>query len=508
MMMTESDGQLLRRYAVKESDTDFEMVLRRHLDLVYGTAMRRLRDPYLAQEVTQNVFVSLAKKAGGFRPESQVAGWLHRAAVLEANHCLRTELRRRRREERAAEMGQENPNGENGSDDLIDLLDDGLLRLPDKNREALILRFFHEKSLRDVGQALGIGEDAAQKRVAKSVKLLANFFRRKGYAVSISALTVSFFQQASPAAPVAVETAVMESIRQGTTVSGSILTTGMQPISLSSMGKVPVFAICLAMVAIPAIVQWRVLDRLEDLNRDRRAQIRENERLLNEALASAQSNTELEPNETRTLAAITSQGDFHWDDDPNFVRIRKADLDSVRVNVLTRDLALTDEICQILAITDHERQSLDQTLADVSREFRSLEAEHTVETEEHPQGFHHQGAKRTFVVAPFPGKGQALQQSLLGTFTKTLGMERTGFLLKQAGRVVREGFSDFGSLEKIVSVAEPEQDPNHPFDPSDPPRYTVYVEFRKDGGMQQATSNRYEAGAIPAQLRPFVLTTP
>src|SRR5436309_1265105 len=101
-----SDQQLLREYVDGGSERAFQSLVQQHVDLVYSTALRRLGDAGLAEEVTQNVFVALARKAPFLGRDAPLAAWLHKTTLLEARHRLRTELRRKRREETAVALGR------------------------------------------------------------------------------------------------------------------------------------------------------------------------------------------------------------------------------------------------------------------------------------------------------------------------------------------------------------------------------------------------------------------
>src|SRR6266478_9681490 len=99
------DFELLQKFARRGDQDAFAAVVRRHLDLVYATALRKSEDPGAAEEVAQNVFVALARKAWRFAPDDSLPAWLYRTTLLEAKSWLRGELRRRRREQTAAELG-------------------------------------------------------------------------------------------------------------------------------------------------------------------------------------------------------------------------------------------------------------------------------------------------------------------------------------------------------------------------------------------------------------------
>src|SRR5215470_5281704 len=161
------DFDLLQRFTRHGEQTAFADVVRRHLDLVFATALRKVEDPGAAQEVAQNVFTALARKAWRFAPDDSLPAWLHKAALLESKTWLRGELGRRRREQTAAELRttMNTPEDQPAFHALVPLLDEALLSLREKDRTALLLRFYESQSLREVGAALGSGEDAARKRV-------------------------------------------------------------------------------------------------------------------------------------------------------------------------------------------------------------------------------------------------------------------------------------------------------------------------------------------------------
>lgn len=186
-----NDQERLRDFALNGSDQAFEGLVREHLGLVYATARRQLGDASLAEEVTQNVFLSLARKADALKCHGTIAGWLHQSTLLECRHCLRTELRRQRRERAAIEAGTLDPATGSSWRTLVPMLDEALLHLGDRERAPLLLRFLEEKSFRDVGRELGISEEAARKRVNKALAALMKFFHKKGFSIpGFSAATI------------------------------------------------------------------------------------------------------------------------------------------------------------------------------------------------------------------------------------------------------------------------------------------------------------------------------
>src|SRR5579883_2748564 len=100
-----NDTERLRRYAAERSDDAFREIVHEHISLVYGTALRQLAgDAHLAQDVSQRVFVALARKAKQLQAHRFLAGWLYQCTRFEAARVVRAEGRRRQREQKAYAM--------------------------------------------------------------------------------------------------------------------------------------------------------------------------------------------------------------------------------------------------------------------------------------------------------------------------------------------------------------------------------------------------------------------
>src|SRR5262245_40305879 len=196
------DFELLQRFVRRSDQAAFTSLVHNHVDLVYGTAVRKAGDPAAAQEIAQNVFGALARKAWQFAPDDSLPAWLHRTTLLESKSWLRGELRRRRREQTAAELGTTMKTSDEQAAllALTPLLDEALLSLRDKDRTAVLLRFYERQSLRDVGTSLGVGEDAAQKRVQSALEKISEFFKRRGFRTATIAATAALLQHTTTSA--------------------------------------------------------------------------------------------------------------------------------------------------------------------------------------------------------------------------------------------------------------------------------------------------------------------
>jgi len=200
--MDMEDSELLREFSERGSDAAFTTLVDRYADLVYSTALRQLRDPDLAQEVAQTVFCLLARKARSLCNRTALVGWFYRAACFAAADVLRTERRRRERERKAAQMEIQATDTDTAWEQLSPLLDEAINQLGEKDRLAVLLRFFQRKPMREVGQALGISEDAAKMRVARSVEKLRGFFAKNGVACPAGIIAAVLSEKAIQAAPI------------------------------------------------------------------------------------------------------------------------------------------------------------------------------------------------------------------------------------------------------------------------------------------------------------------
>lgn len=197
-----TDQELLREYAVTRRDPAFTELVRRHVDFVYSVALRLVRDTHLAEDVTQAVFLAVASNAPKLAAGPALEGWLHVTTRNLAANTVRSEVRRRTREQEAAdrnEMAGSSPDADWAPIALH--LDEALGELTDLERDALLLRYFKNLDFRSVGMRLGVSDDAAQKRVGRALERLRECFMRRGITVGAGGLAAGLVTNGVQAAP-------------------------------------------------------------------------------------------------------------------------------------------------------------------------------------------------------------------------------------------------------------------------------------------------------------------
>ena len=245
--MTTDSQQLLADYAANGSDKAFQELVARYVDLVYSTAIRLVEgDTHRAKDVAQTVFVDLARTAATLSPNSMLGGWLHRHTCFVARTLMRGERRRQARERQAMEMSALNNHPDTALAEIAPVLDEAINELGADDRDAILLRFFERRNLRSVGEALGINENVAQKRVARAVHELANLLRRHGFTLPAAALATGLAAEAVTAAPAGLALSIAATVCAGTGAAGSAALTSAK---VAVMAKIKVGVICATLAA-------------------------------------------------------------------------------------------------------------------------------------------------------------------------------------------------------------------------------------------------------------------
>jgi RNA polymerase sigma factor (sigma-70 family) len=260
-MKERSDRDLLEEYVEEESDSAFAVIVERYTDLVYSAACRQVDEPDLARDVVQSVFTDLARKARWLKlkENGSLVGWLYRATRYAALTRMRSERRRQARERLAM---QQLPPGETSFDwsAIGPILDEAMAALSDADREVLLLRFFKNQDLRTVGAALGVSDDAAQKRVARGLEKLRVLLGDRGVSTSSTVLAAIISANAVQAAPTGFAAAIAASASGASASTLSIL----EIMAMTKSQLAATSAVIIASIVSPLILQHQAQATLRE----------------------------------------------------------------------------------------------------------------------------------------------------------------------------------------------------------------------------------------------------
>jgi RNA polymerase sigma factor (sigma-70 family) len=290
------DRQLLRRFATDRSETAFGELVTRHVTLVYSAALRQTGgDAHRAQDIAQLVFTDLARKAPALSENVVLAGWLHRATIFAARQILRGERRRRAREQEAVTMNAiQSETGNENWQQICPLLDKALERLNKTDRDALLLRFFEQQSLAQVGATLGGSEDAARKRINRALEKLRAILTRNGVTTTAAALSTVISANAIQVAPAGLA-ATLTNASLAAAGTGTAFT--LLKIMTMTKLKLGISALVIAGATTAFVVQYQTQIKLREENESLRQQMTqqisqlesENENLSNRLVAVGDS---------------------------------------------------------------------------------------------------------------------------------------------------------------------------------------------------------------------------
>ncbi len=248
--MTE-DAELLSRYAAEQSEAAFAELTRRHVDLVHSAALRLMNgDLHAAQDVTQQVFTEVAWQAKRLARHPALVGWLYTTTRQMALRMQRTDQRRQAREQEATMMNQLLHDDTPPADwnRLRPVIEDAMHELDDKDRYAVLLRFFQNKTLGEVGAALNLTENAARMRVDRALDKLRGKLARRGITTTAAALAAVVAANAVQAAPAGLAVTISAAAIAGSAVPASTLIVATKTIVMTTIQKTIVAAALAAAV--------------------------------------------------------------------------------------------------------------------------------------------------------------------------------------------------------------------------------------------------------------------
>ena len=254
MMSNAPDTELLEQFARNQSEAAFAELVKRYIGLVYCVAFRKTGNPQHAEDITQAVFIILARKAASLGAKTVLPGWLYSTARLTAANFHRAEMRRIRREQEAF---MQSTIEESALDalwrEVSPLLEDAMAGMGANDRDAIVLRFFQNRSLADVGTALGVSERTAQKRVNRALEKMRRFFLKRGVASTTAIIATAISSNSIYAAPPALAQIVTAAaIAKDAATAGSTVSLVKGVLKMMTFQKIKIAAVATALMLLAA----------------------------------------------------------------------------------------------------------------------------------------------------------------------------------------------------------------------------------------------------------------
>src|SRR5579862_4294258 len=241
--MMSDDMDLVREYARGKSEAAFADLVSRHVNLVYSVAFRQVRDPHLAEEITQTVFIILARKAATLSPKTVVSGWLYRTTRYASARALTMQRRRQCREQKAYMRSQLKDTDADTWMEIEPLLDAAVAELVEKDQNTVVLRFFEGRNFKDIGSLIGTSEAGAKMRVNRALEKMRTFFSKRGLVVSTVSIAGAISAHSVQAAPIGLASSVTGLAVKGTTSTLALVETTLKYMTWAKIKTATLFCI-------------------------------------------------------------------------------------------------------------------------------------------------------------------------------------------------------------------------------------------------------------------------
>ena len=248
------------------SERTFATLMSRLGGLVYGSALRRTQSVELAEEVTQNVFAILARKAAAIRKHPSLTAWLYQTTKYEAIKAMRTEQRQqRKRDALAAELATatEPASPDSGWSEAIPVIDELLDHLSEGDRDLILKRFFEEQKFREIAATSGRTEAACKMQLKRTLGKLSQLLTARGVTLSATTFASGLASELAQAAPAHLATAAPKALAASSALSNSaLLTNAIQTMNTIKTASLTITAIALLATG-PFLWQRSVMANLE-----------------------------------------------------------------------------------------------------------------------------------------------------------------------------------------------------------------------------------------------------
>jgi RNA polymerase sigma factor (sigma-70 family) len=308
------DTSLLRRFVEQRTENAFAELVRQHLNLVYFSALRQTNgDTHRAEDAAQATFVLLAQKADSLCKHPNLVGWLHTSACNQGRELMRAEQRRYNREQAANTMHEITSSDANDEawTRVRPIIDDALQDLAPDDREAVLLRYFENRSFAEIGDTLRLGENGARMRVTRALEKLEPALARRGVKSTASALATVLTIPAAMAAPANLASTISTTVFSAASI-GSTGAATFTIIKLMTSTKLVAIATGIALLAASGTALYQhnqlqssraELTALHQQQSDLQTQI---DNLTNQLTAAKKRTDEADADSGKLLAAMAA----------------------------------------------------------------------------------------------------------------------------------------------------------------------------------------------------------
>lgn len=439
------DLELLRRFAEQGSQEAFTELVRQKMNLVYAAALRQTGgDGHLACDVTQGVFLALAGQADALKSHVLLTGWLYTTTRNLATNAVRNQVRWQRRELEVNRMNTTLSDSKPAWEELQPVVDEAMHELPEKDRTALLLRYFEDRSFAEVGATVGLAEGAARMRVERALEKLRARLARRGITSTAVALGVVLAEQPIIAAPAGLAASIVSSSIAGTVLAKSGMLVG---IGFMNTTKAIVVMTCLAAAAglggyalRDARLAWIETAPSHSENSQSLSVLTEENRRLrdeNEHLREARPSVATDQQSADVATALQRLSVLS--------EAQKAGLVlNARVPFVVYPGIILPKFAELFMLSpaqmDSMQQAWDKARARIDGLVLAHASAHTT-----PDG------KIVIEVPPFDGGGP-IYDEMMDTFTSLLGKERNEAFLQLVGSQVGDELSQFGAERRTITL--------------------------------------------------------
>lgn len=438
----DTDTELLRRFVDDDAQEAFAELVQRKVRLVYSAALRQTAgDTHLAHDVTQAVFLALSARARSLRRHTELTAWLFTTTRFLAHNAVRTQRRWQQREQDANAMNMLSREGDTAWEQLRPAIDDTLHELGERDREAILLRYFEGRSFSEIGASLGSAEGAARMRVDRALEKLRAGLARRGITSTAAALALTLANQPSVAVPAGLAATFSAASMAVIALPGTGVASAWAALDFMSKLKIT-FAAVTAVAAI-ASGTYLVAQQTQASSASPAPMIGASE------LASLQAeNQQLKTEVAQLKAAVSAAAPSPLSDLRALVSAaQQRVIPPIGTLLRTTDGQLAPAVASLFKLTPEEKTALESSLATAREKIDTLTAANVAAVERPVE------TRVVIRINPFAVEGGKVHDEVVADFTTTLGEERYTALVTLTGSSFeRQVGSGFGAAGRTITI--------------------------------------------------------